>query len=122
MGDGSTTGRLTPVAVSGLSSGVIAIDAGALGMHTCALTSGGAAKCWGVNWYGRLGDGTTTTRLTPVAVSGLSTGVIAIAAGNFHTCALIGGGVVKCWGYNYYGLLGDNTTTDRWTPVSVIGL
>ena len=120
LGDNSTTDRWTPVSVSGLGSGVLAITAG--DSHSCARTSVGAVKCWGSNWAGQLGDNSTTDRWTPVAVSGLSSGVTAVAAGVSHNCALISGGAVKCWGYNYYGELGDNSTTDRWTPVAVSGL
>ena len=120
LGDGTTTNRLAPVAVSGLASGVVAVAVG--GAHTCALTVGGAVQCWGANSPGRLGDGTTTSRLTPVAVSGLGSVAVAVAAGGAHTCALTAAGAVKCWGSNVAGQLGDGSTTDRSTPVQVSGL
>jgi alpha-tubulin suppressor-like RCC1 family protein len=117
LGDGTTERRLAPVGVAGLSGDVVAIAAGR--RHTCVLTSVGSVMCWGSNFYGALGDGTTTNRLTPVPVSGLTAGVSAIAAGDFHTCAVVGGGGVKCWGRNHGGQLGDGTTTQRLTPVDV---
>ena len=129
LGDGTTTDHYTPVDVSGLSSGVTTIVAGAL--HTCALTTPGGVKCWGANRYGQLGDGTTTNRLTPVDVLGLSTGVMAISPGDVlmgmnsvggHTCSVTTIGGVKCWGMNRAGQLGDGTTNDRLTPVDASGL
>ena len=112
----------TPVKVSGLQSGVIAITAG-FG-HSCALTSAGGVKCWGSNGEGQLGDGTTSVRTTPVDVVGLSSGVTAIAAGGEHTCALRTSGAVECWGADFRGQLGDGTSmfATRSTPVGVIGL
>src|SRR4051794_15195291 len=61
------------------------------GLHTCALTTGGAVRCWGSNAYGELGNGTLATAKTPVAVSGL-TGVKQISAGKNYTCALLTAG------------------------------
>lgn len=120
LGDGTTIQRLTPVDVSGLSSGITAIAAGV--NYTCALTSSGGVKCWGVNDSGELGDGTITDRLTPVDVSGLSSGLTAVATGDSHTCALTSSGGIKCWGLNIAGALGDGTTIQRLTPVDVSGL
>jgi alpha-tubulin suppressor-like RCC1 family protein len=69
LGDGSTTSSDVPVAVVGLSSDVRAVSAGAA--QTCAITSAGAALCWGDNMYGELGDGSTTDSHVPVGVTGL---------------------------------------------------
>ena len=119
LGDGTTTLRASPVDVSGLASGVRAVAAG--GGHTCALVEDGGVKCWGWNGYGQLGDGTCAERHTPVDVSGLSSATPAISAGGNHTCALLAGGGVSCWGYNGYGQLGDGTTDTRATPGEVLG-
>ncbi|NCU42452.1 MAG: hypothetical protein EOM19_07100, partial [Candidatus Moranbacteria bacterium] len=96
--------------------------------HTCALKNNdGTVYCWGYNNYGQLGDNTTTNRSTPVQVlgvggSGVLEGISQVSAGNSHTCATKTDGTAYCWGYNQYGRLGDNTTTNRSTPVQVLGV
>ena len=120
LGDGSIAERHIPAYVSGLASDVIAVAAGE--SHTCAVTTSGGVKCWGLNDGGQLGDNSTATRVTPVNVSGLSTGVNAIATGSGHTCALTESGGVTCWGKNNSGQLGDRTNAERHVPVNVTGL
>ena len=120
LGDGSTTNSAVPVNLSGLTGEIVSISTGSF--HTCALTLSGGLKCWGNNDFGQLGDNTTTDRTTPVSVSGLTSGVAALAVGNAHTCALMTEGGVKCWGYNSSGRLGDGTNIDRPTPVDVMEL
>jgi len=96
-------------------------DISAGGSHTLALKDDGTVWAWGFNFDGRLGDGTSTQRLTPVQVTGL-TDVTAIAGGGGHSLALKSDGTVWAWGRNNDGQLGDGTTTNRFTPVQVTGL
>jgi len=91
------------------------------GKHTVALRTDGTVVTWGLNSYGELGDGTSTSRSNPATVPGLS-GVVAVAAGLFHSVALKSDGTVVAWGYNGDGRLGDGTLTHRSTPVPVQGL
>ena len=86
------------------------------------MTHVGAVVCWGSNAHGQLGDGTTTDSASPVPVSGLSSGVLAITAGFFHTCAITSSHAAVCWGDNNYGELGDGSTVQRNTPTPVVGL
>ena len=120
LGDGTTTNRPTPVDVIGLTSGVVAVAAG--DGDSCALTSTGGVKCWGANEFGQLGDGTFQPRPTPVDIVGLTSGVVALSVGTGHTCAVTTAGGLECWGVNESGELGDGTTTNRLTPVAVMGL
>jgi len=119
IGDNLTTiQRNTPATVFGLHEGVTSVSAG--NTHTCAVHNG-AAKCWGYNGSGEVGDGTTSNRFAPAGVSGLDSGVASISAGGSYTCA-VHNGAAKCWGNNANGQLGDGTTTYRKTPAEVSGL
>lgn len=120
LGDGTQADRVSPGDVVGLLDSLRAITAGE--RHTCVLTAVGGVKCWGNNREGQLGDGTTDTRRTPVNVLGLERGVVAVAAGWRHTCAVTTSGTVKCWGNNKDGQVGDGTTVNRVLPVDVSGV
>jgi alpha-tubulin suppressor-like RCC1 family protein len=130
LGDGSQTSRAWAADVLGFSSGAAAIavshgwEERALGSHSCAITAAGAVKCWGSNESGQLGIGmVSAARLGPQdEVSGLGGQAIAIAAGWRHSCALLLGGGVKCWGANEKGQLGDGTQTERLVATDVVGL
>jgi alpha-tubulin suppressor-like RCC1 family protein len=120
IGDGKTYLRFSPSAVAGGHS----FERVTTGLfHTCAETTLNRAYCWGLNRgdaTGALGDGTTTQRLTPVAVAG---GIFfsQVSAGYSHTCGRADAGVAYCWGTNSSGQLGDGTTTTRLRPVRVVG-
>ena len=90
------------------------------GAHTCSLTTGEGLKCWGSNSNGQLGDGTTTDRLNPVDVAGLSSDVKSMALGQNFTCAVLPWGRLKCWGENTHGQLGDGSKIDSSLPVTAI--
>jgi alpha-tubulin suppressor-like RCC1 family protein len=111
----------TPYEVPGLTS---ATQIAAGSEHWCALLSDGHVDCWGRNQYGQLGDGKTDNPEKPVEVHGAAevpglSGVSQIAAGDGNSCALLTSGHIDCWGYNYYGELGNGTTTESDTPVEV---
>jgi alpha-tubulin suppressor-like RCC1 family protein len=118
LGDGTTTQRLTPVAVAG---GLLFRQVAAGYGQTCGVATDNRAYCWGRNFDGELGDGTTTMRPAPVAVVG-GLNFVQVDAGVRHTCGLsYPDRRAYCWGSNAYGQLGDGTTTNRLTPVAVMG-
>ena len=89
------------------------------GDHSCALVSG-VAKCWGSNYQGQLGVGSTATTESNVAalVAGANVGGFAIGAGSSHTCELVGG-AVQCWGWNINNQMGNTSVTDSYVPSPV---
>ncbi len=120
MSDALFEGKPEPVDVAELGTGNTSISAGTT--HTCAVTSQGGVKCWGKNDFGQLGDGTLEDKDTPVDVVGLDSGVVSVAAGVNHSCAVMSTGGVKCWGNNSRGQLGNGTRDNSPAPVDVSGL
>ncbi len=122
LGDGTQTQRLVPTPTTGASTqGAVALAAGAA--HTCAVIQDGSLKCWGMNLNGQLGLTLANDRPQATLVTGILSGVTAVAAGNSHTCAVVNG-AATCFGYNGTGQLGNNSTTQPalGTRVTPIGL
>ncbi len=123
LGNGTTTASQVPVQVTGLTSGVTSLSAGAAGIRAaCAVTAGGVVQCWGYNG-GVLGNGTAAgASSVPVQITGFPGPMTAVAVGAGFACALDTGGGVWCWGQNNVGQLGNNSTTASLAPVRVNGL
>jgi alpha-tubulin suppressor-like RCC1 family protein len=127
IGDGTTTDRYTPVAITtGALSGktVQTVQVG-LG-HSCVKASNGA-YCWGSNGAGQVGDSSKTQRLAPVAVTTspgalTSSNVVSVGGGGNRGCAVITDGRTFCWGLNDTGQIGDGTTIDRTSPTESLFL
>jgi alpha-tubulin suppressor-like RCC1 family protein len=122
LGNGTLHSSPTPVDVTGLRSGVEMVASGP--NHVCALIRGGRLKCWGYNLDGQLGNGTSSIqpKTRPVSVVGLGGTAKALTLGNSHTCALMSGASVKCWGSGSDGELGNGKRRESDTPVAVAGL
>ena len=95
--------------------------------HACAVFPDTTLKCWGSNFNGELGNGMTmpsqNTQVVKDVGGGTLTGATATASGAFFSCALVGGGAVKCWGDNTNGQLGNGAHgSSSPTPVTVTGL
>lgn len=130
LGINSTTNKHTPVEVLGVSgvgnlSNIVSVVSGAT--FSCALSAAGNVYCWGYNGYGQLGIGNTTQQKEPVEVAGVGgvgklSNIVAISAGYLHVCAISAAGNTYCWGYNAYGQLGNNSTTQQKLPVEVLGV
>ena len=121
LGNNTQSTSSSPVTAQGISSGV-AVGTG--NWHTCAALADHSVMCWGGNGYGQLGVPVATVRsLVPIAQSdgGAITDAVAIASGESHSCALLTGGGIKCWGWNgWWQLSGSGASTS--SPVTVAGI
>jgi alpha-tubulin suppressor-like RCC1 family protein len=89
--------------------------------HSCGIMADGELRCWGDNSYGKLGDGSLTRRTRPTSTQlGDAEIVTQVSAGYYNTCVVLETGRVSCWGYGYYGQLGDGTTTDSTLPKEIL--
>lgn len=104
---------------SGERSDIAALSAGS--SHTCVAKTDGSIWCWGYNYYGTLGDGTTERRSTPVRVVGIDDAVD-VSAGQYHTCATTRAAEAYCWGHGDDGKLGHGGQDHTAVPIRVQGL
>jgi len=119
LGDDTVGNKSSPVSVVGGFTDWVQVSAG--DDHVVALRANGTAWSWGYNLYGRLGDGTTVHKSSPVSVVGGFTDWVQVSAGGGNSGGLRSNGTIWTWGSNSEGQLGDNTTTSRSSPVSVVG-
>ncbi|MBC7532551.1 MAG: hypothetical protein H7318_13330 [Oligoflexus sp.] len=98
-------------------AGVTSIATGYL--HTCVILTNGTVKCWGLNDYGQLGDGTFMDRKAPVTVPNLSN-VQSLSLGNYHSCAVTIASALYCWGMG--GPIGGGVASGSNMPSAVTGL
>jgi alpha-tubulin suppressor-like RCC1 family protein len=122
LGNGTTINSPTPVAVSG---GGMFTTVSAGSQHTCdTLVNTGLQYCWGDNTFGQLGNGTTTSTTTPVAIVN-SPPLRRVSAGTSHTCGVYAPGgnpnipEVLCWGDNSAGQFGNGTTISSNIPIGL---
>ncbi|MBU6289793.1 MAG: hypothetical protein KGS10_16665, partial [Chloroflexi bacterium] len=132
VGDGTVGYRLAPTLVMGqtpptptptVPSAFSSVAAG--GSHACGLSASGVAWCWGAGASGQIGDGTTTSRATPVAVWNFPA-FRTLALGGLHTCGIAIASGTYCWGDNSAGQLGNGASgqgmkhLNQSSPVTVV--
>jgi len=118
LGNGTTTNSDVPVAVFRLS-GAKAVAGDYNGSGFCVVLSTGHLKCWGDNFYGELGAGTTAASSTvPVPVKNISTAT-AVFGGQVAFCARLSTSHLDCWGYGGTGQLGNGAFANSNVPVAV---
>ena len=112
LGNGNNTDMNLPTFVN-LPAGRTATDISAGYYHACAILDNASVMCWGAGSWGKLGNNNTANTNSPVYVEPMPNGATAIslAVGKSNSCALLDDGKVACWGYNYEGSLGTDTST-----------
>ena len=118
LGDNSGTNRSSPVQTVALGSNWKQVSCG--NAHTAAIKTDGTLWLWGIGDYGNLGDNTATRRSSPIQTITFGTNWQQVSCGNTHTAAIKTDGTLWVWGGNSYGKLGDNTITQRSSPVQTI--
>jgi alpha-tubulin suppressor-like RCC1 family protein len=119
LGDGTTADKSSPVSVVGGFTDWISANSN--GGHNVGLRANGTAWSWGFNTDGRLGDGTTTARSSPVSVVGGFTDWTSVVGGGFFSLGIRANGTAWALGGVGGGALGDGTTVSKSSPVSVVG-
>jgi hypothetical protein len=122
LGVQNAQGGATPVQIPGIS----AVSVSAREAHVCARLMNETVACWGANDAGQVGDGTLTDQATPYVVEGAGGAPIAdvkeVSVGPEHSCVLLTGGTVTCWGSSYNGQIGTGVTGFYPSPEHVLGL
>ena len=119
LGDNTTSSRSSPVTTAGGGTNWKQVSGGYY--HTAAVKTDGTLWTWGANAFCQLGDYTTSNRSSPVTTAGAGTDWKQVSAGGYHTAAVKTDGTLWTWGYNLYSQLGDNTMTNRLSPVKTVG-
>ena len=127
---GSNRIGMTPAALASLAAvqlGAKKVKSIAIGLnHACAVLDGGVLKCWGNGTDGQLGLGSTwATSAAPSEVAAVDLGghsAQQVAAGTYHTCAILDDGTLRCWGDNAYGQLGLGHATDKASADATVAL
>jgi alpha-tubulin suppressor-like RCC1 family protein len=118
LGDGTTLNRSSPITTV---AGGTTWSQMACGYFTvAAIKTNGTLWTWGLNSVGRLGDGTTLDRSSPVTTAGGGTTWWRVAAGFGNSTAIKSDGTLWTWGQNFYGPVGNGTTLDRSSPVTTV--
>jgi alpha-tubulin suppressor-like RCC1 family protein len=118
LGDNTTIHRSSPVQTIAGGNNWSSVSCGT--QHTAAIKNDGTLWMWGQNSFGELGDNTITIKSSPVQTVAFGTNWNSVSCGNGFTAAIKKDGTLWMWGSNGQGRIGDNTTTNRSSPIQTI--